>query len=134
MQRTSTRHIIKKRLNFKRELIGDRDRIIQIVTNLLTNAIKYSPEANEIIVYTEDHKNAVQLCVQDFGIGISADKTDKVFEQFYRVSGTREYTFPGLGLGLYISAEIVKRLGGRIWVTSVEGKGSTFCFSIPVKE
>ena len=134
VQRTSTRHIIKKRLNFKRELIGDRDRIIQIVTNLLTNAIKYSPEANEIIVYTEDHKNAVQLCVQDFGIGISADKTDKVFEQFYRVSGTREYTFPGLGLGLYISAEIVKRLGGRIWVTSVEGKGSTFCFSIPVKE
>jgi len=55
-----------------------------------------------------------------------------VFEQFYRVSGSKEHTFPGLGLGLYISSEIIKRLHGRIWVTSVEGKGSTFCFSLPV--
>ena len=132
VQRTTAKHLIKKQLQFTRELTGDKDRIIQVVTNLLTNAIKYSPEANEIIVYTEDHETEVQVCVQDFGIGISADKKDKVFEQFYRVSGTKEYTFPGLGLGLYISSEIVKRLGGRIWVNSVEGKGSTFCFALPV--
>lgn len=134
VQRTTSKHIIKKQLKFTKELVGDKDRITQVVTNLLTNAIKYSPGANEIIISSEDHETAVQLCVQDFGIGISADKKDKVFEQFYRVSGSKEYTFPGLGLGLYISAEIVKRLGGRIWVNSVEGKGSTFCFSIPVKQ
>ena len=61
------------------------------------------------------------------------DKLDKVFEQFYRVSGAMQHTFPGLGLGLYISSEIIKREGGRIWVTSVEGKGSTFCFELPAK-
>ncbi|WP_428330900.1 PAS domain-containing sensor histidine kinase [Mucilaginibacter sp.] len=134
VQRTTSKHIIKKQLKFTSELMGDKDRITQVVTNLLTNAIKYSPDANEIIIYTEDHGHEVQLCVQDFGIGISADKKDKVFEQFYRVSGTKEYTFPGLGLGLYISAEIVKRLNGKIWVTSVEGKGSTFCFALPIKQ
>jgi signal transduction histidine kinase len=70
--------------------------------------------------------------VQDFGIGIADDKKDKVFEQFYRVSGNKQHTFPGLGLGLYISNEIIKREGGKMWVNSVEGKGSTFCFSLPV--
>lgn len=134
VQRTSNKHLIKKQLKYRRMLSGDKDRICQVVTNLLTNAIKYSPDANEIVIYTEDHGTEVQLCVQDFGIGISPGKKDKVFEQFYRVSGSKEYTFPGLGLGLYISSEIVKRLGGRIWVTSVEGKGSTFCFSIPVQQ
>ncbi|EHQ28826.1 PAS domain S-box protein [Mucilaginibacter paludis] len=134
VQRTTSRHLIKKALAFKKELTGDRDRISQVVTNLLTNAIKYSPQANEIIIYTEEHETEAKLCVQDFGIGISLDKKDRVFEQFYRVSGTREYTFPGLGLGLYISSEIIKRLGGRIWVTSVENKGSTFCFSLPIKQ
>lgn len=134
VQRTSNKHIIKKQLKFKKELTGDKDRLYQVVTNLLTNAIKYSPNANDIVIYTEDLGTSVQLCVQDFGIGISPDKKDKVFEQFYRVSGSKEYTFPGLGLGLYISAEIVKRLGGKIWVNSVEGKGSTFCFSLPVKQ
>ena len=133
VQRTSQKHIIKAELNFKKELVGDRDRICQVVTNLLTNAIKYSPQSNEVIIYTTDKGDEVQLCVQDFGIGISPDKKDKVFEQFYRVSGSKEYTFPGLGLGLYISSEIIKRLGGKIWVNSVKGKGSTFCFSIPLK-
>ena len=133
VQRTSGKHAIRKQLNFKGEITGDKERICQVITNLLTNAIKYSPDANRIIVYTEDHGNEVQLCVQDFGIGISRDLQDKVFEQFYRVSGTKEHTFPGLGLGLYISSEIVKHLRGRIWVNSVQGKGSTFCFALPIK-
>lgn len=128
---TSGRHVIEKKLEFKGRVAGDRDRIWQVVTNLLTNATKYSPDANRIIVYSENKGDNVQFCVQDFGIGIKKEKSDRVFEQFYRVSGTREHTFPGLGLGLYISSEIVKRLGGRIWVDSVEGKGSTFCFTIP---
>lgn len=134
VQRTSLKHQIEKQLSFDREITGDKERICQVVTNLLTNAIKYSPDASRIIVYTEELGNEVQLCVQDFGIGIRGDQQDRVFEQFYRVSGSREHTFPGLGLGLYISSEIVKHLNGRIWVNSVEGKGSTFCFAIPVNQ
>lgn len=114
VEHISGRHEIATQFNFKGEILGDRERIYQVVINLLTNAIKYSPDASRIVVYTEDHGNEVQLCVQDFGIGISSDQKDKVFEQFYRVSGTKEHTFPGLGLGLYISSEIVKHLGGRI--------------------
>ncbi|RZJ67854.1 MAG: HAMP domain-containing histidine kinase, partial [Flavobacterium sp.] len=132
VQRTSFKHIIKKELNFNKTIYGDRDRICQVVTNLLTNAVKYSPEANEVVIYTEDAHDSVKVCVQDYGIGISPDLQDHVFEQFYRVSGNREHTFPGLGLGLYISSEIVKRLGGKIWVNSVQGKGSTFGFTIPI--
>lgn len=134
VQFTTERHTINKELKFSRNLVGDRERISQVVVNLLSNAVKYSPDASRIVVYTEDHDTEVQLCVQDFGIGLSRDKKDRVFEQFYRVSGTKEHTFPGLGLGLYISSEIVKQLGGRIWVNSVEGKGSTFCFAIPVSQ
>lgn len=132
MQLTSGRHQIKHQLSFKRMVTGDRERIAQVVINLITNAIKYSPNADRIIIYTEDHDTEVQLCVQDFGIGLTRDKMDRVFEQFYRVSGTKEHTFPGLGLGLYISSEIIKQLGGKIWVNSVIEKGSTFCFSIPL--
>ena len=132
MQLTSGKHQIKHQLSFKRMVNGDRERIAQVVINLITNAIKYSPNANRIIIYTEDHDTEVQLCVQDFGIGLTRDKMDRVFEQFYRVSGTKEHTFPGLGLGLYISSEIIKQLGGKIWVNSVIEKGSTFCFSIPL--
>ncbi|WP_316751886.1 PAS domain S-box protein [Pedobacter gandavensis] len=132
IQFTSDTHQIKHQLSFKRMVTGDRDRIAQIVVNLMTNAIKYSPDANHIMVYTEDHDTEVRLCVQDFGIGLSKDKKDRVFEQFYRVSGTKEHTFPGLGLGLYISSEIIKQLNGKIWVDSVIGQGSTFGISIPL--
>jgi signal transduction histidine kinase len=102
-----------------------------VITNLITNAIKYSPHSDKIIISTKLENKEVIVCVQDFGIGIPDDKAGRVFEQFYRVSGTKQHTFPGLGLGLYISSEIVKREGGRMWVNSVEGKGSTFCFALP---
>ncbi|NTE03215.1 PAS domain-containing protein [Agrobacterium tumefaciens] len=134
VQRTSFKHLIQAELGFKRNIVGDRDRICQVVTNLLTNAVKYSPDANEVVINTLDLGDRVQVSVKDYGIGISSDLKDHVFEQFYRVSGDKEHTFPGLGLGLYISSEIVKRLGGKIWVDSIEGEGSTFCFSIPVNK
>jgi len=75
----------------------------------------------------------ITICVQDFGIGIAKDHLNKVFERFFRVSESKLNTFPGLGLGLYIAAEIVRRQGGHIMATSIERKGSTFCFSLPVK-
>lgn len=134
IQLTAEKHQIQLKLKSLRNVYGDRERIQQVIVNLMTNAVKYSPDANRIIVFTEDHGHEVQLCVQDFGVGLPADKKDLVFEQFYRVSGTKEHTFPGLGLGLYISSQIVKQLGGRIWVNSVAGKGSTFCFAIPIAQ
>ncbi|OKS89343.1 PAS domain-containing sensor histidine kinase [Mucilaginibacter polytrichastri] len=134
LQRTTEKHQIITELNPIGQVYADKDRISQVLTNLITNAIKYSPDADQIIVQAEIVDNEVMVCVKDFGIGISHDKTDKVFEQFYRVSGDKQHTFPGLGLGLYISSEIIKREGGRIWVNSVQGKGSTFCFSLPIKQ
>ena len=75
----------------------------------------------------------VTLCVQDFGIGIAKDKLPHVFERFFRETGAREDTFAGLGLGLYVASEIISRQGGRIWVESEKGQGSTFCFSLPLQ-
>ncbi|WP_207420320.1 PAS domain-containing sensor histidine kinase [Desertivirga brevis] len=131
LARTSPKHQIVTHLEETGAVYADKERIGQVVTNLITNAIKYSPNADRIEVYSRLDNNKVRLCVQDFGIGIPKEKKDRVFEQFYRVSGDEQHTFPGLGLGLFISSEIVKREGGEIWVTSAEGKGSTFCFSIP---
>lgn len=111
---------------------ADKNRIGQVVTNFLTNAIKYSPNADEVIVSTSSDGENIEFKVQDFGIGLPEDKKDKVFEQYYRVSGDEQHTFPGLGLGLYIASQIIERSNGRIWVNSVLGKGSTFCFSLPL--
>ncbi len=112
---------------------GDRHRIAQVMSNLIGNAIKYSPDSDRIQTSTKLTDDGVLFSVRDYGIGIPEDKTEKVFEQYYRVSGSKEHTFPGLGLGLYISSEIIKRSGGRIFVNSIEGKGSEFCFEIPKK-
>ncbi len=131
LQHTTATHTIIKHFSDVGDVYGDRERISQVVTNLLTNAIKYSPNAEKIIVYSSLHNKDVMLCVEDFGIGIPEENRQKVFEQYYRVNGKAQRTTPGLGLGLFISSEIVKREGGKIWVRSEEGKGSTFCFTIP---
>ncbi|RCH53870.1 hypothetical protein DJ568_15125 [Mucilaginibacter hurinus] len=132
LQRTTEKHTLIEDLKPTGMVYGDKERIGQVITNLVTNAIKYSPNAGKIIIHSAIENNEVTLCVQDFGIGIPQENLGQVFEQFYRVSGTMQHTFPGLGLGLYISSEIIKREGGRIWVTSKVGEGSTFCFALPI--
>jgi PAS domain S-box-containing protein len=132
LQHTTEHHQIVENLEEVGLVFADKERVSQVLTNLITNAIKYSPNAEKIIVHTSISGENVEVCVEDFGIGIASDKLNKVFEQFYRVSGNMQHTFPGLGLGLYISSEIIKREGGRIWVDSTEGQGSKFCFSIPI--
>ncbi|MBC7400435.1 MAG: PAS domain S-box protein [Mucilaginibacter sp.] len=132
LQHTTNKHKLIKEFTETGKIFSDKDRISQVITNLITNAIKYSPYADQIIIKTAMHDGQVIVSVKDFGIGIPADKAEMVFEQFNRVSGDKQHTFPGLGLGLYISSEIVKREGGKMWVNSVEGKGSDFCFSLPV--
>ncbi|HVF69522.1 MAG TPA: PAS domain-containing sensor histidine kinase [Xanthomonadales bacterium] len=134
LQLTTEKHTLVKELGKTISVYGDRDRTGQVITNLISNAVKYSPHSKKIIIKTSSDKNNLTLCVQDFGVGIPRDKQGSVFEQFYRVSGAKETTFPGLGLGLYVSSEIIKREGGKIWVESEEGKGSTFYFSLPLNK
>lgn len=128
----STLHKIKLKTENVGTVFADRERISQVITNLISNAIKYSPDAEEILIDIKNDGNFAIFTVKDFGIGMPEDKKGKVFEQYYRVSGDEQNTFPGLGLGLYIAAQIVERSNGRIWVESTLGKGSTFCFSLPL--
>ncbi len=113
-------------------VFGDRDRIGQILINLLTNAIKYSPHADKVLVQVgADGKNAV-VRVQDFGIGIAPAYQKKIFERFYQVGEPEVKTYPGLGIGLYISKQIVERHHGRIEVQSRKGEGATFSVILPL--
>jgi signal transduction histidine kinase len=112
---------------------ADRYRIGQVLINLISNAIKYSPNSDRIVVQSKQDTEKVTVSVTDFGIGIPKKAQDKIFERFFRVEGKEEKTYPGFGIGLYVSSEIVKRHNGKIWVESEKGKGSTFYFTIPFK-
>ncbi len=133
-QQMASRHKILVEKSNVGKVFADRHRIAQVMSNLIGNATKYSPEAEEVHVKAHVSGDFIHFSVKDFGIGIPEEKQPKVFEQYYRVSGSKEHTFPGLGLGLYISSEIIKRSGGKIFVNSVEGKGSDFCFQIPTNK
>ncbi|MEO6636800.1 MAG: HAMP domain-containing sensor histidine kinase [Ginsengibacter sp.] len=111
---------------------GDKFRLEQVLTNLLTNAVKYSPQANHIIIRLLVKDNCVQFSVRDFGIGIEKEDSKKIFEKFYRINN--EDRFIGLGLGLYISSQIIKAHKGNLWVESEKGKGSTFYFTLPLDQ
>lgn len=132
VQRTTTRHKMIGQFAEPVKLFGDRERIGQVLINFLTNAIKYSPAGSNILVRTEVDKEQFICSVTDTGLGIPKENMGKIFDRYYRVDGGKRQTYPGLGLGLFISAEIIKRQDGNIWVESEEGKGSSFYFSIPV--
>ncbi len=114
-------------------IFGDRNRIGQVLTNLLTNAIKYSPASESVIVRVESSGNEALVSVQDYGIGIGEDQQQKIFDRFYQVNN-KDVLPSGLGIGLYFAHQIVKRHGGRIWVESHEGEGSIFRFTLPLFE
>jgi PAS domain S-box-containing protein len=109
---------------------GDIDRIELVLTNLLTNAIKYSPGSKEIFADAFKCNDNITVRVRDNGIGIPQEDLTNIFSRFYRVSGLSS-TFNGSGIGLYISREIINRHGGKIWTESEINKGSSFYFSIP---
>lgn len=113
---------------------ADRFRVYQVVTNLVTNAIKYSPDSEKIIISVSKEKNKAIISVQDFGIGIAKEQQQKIFERLYQVTDAHEKTFPGIGMGLYIAKEIIKRHRGKIWVEAEKGKGSIFYFTLPLKK
>ncbi len=131
IQATTTKHRILVEGHLSRPVVGDGERLGQVLTNLLTNAVKYSPRTDRIIVRLAETTDGVTIDVQDFGIGIEPEHLDQVFDRFYRVTSDDEKTFPGLGMGLYISHEIVRRHGGTLEVTSVKGCGSVFRVALP---
>jgi len=112
-------------------VMGDRDRLEQVLGNLLENAVKYSPEGSEIFVDVRERGDQIVTSVCDRGIGIPNDELSQVFERFHRGRQVSSTNYGGLGLGLYIAKEIVDRHGGAIWVESKEGSGTTFFFSLP---
>jgi two-component system phosphate regulon sensor histidine kinase PhoR len=111
---------------------GDEDRLGQVLINLLHNAVKFSPDGGEIVVGVRQVEGEVRVWVRDPGIGVSAADQTRVFERFYKADRARVRGRGGTGLGLSIARHVVESHGGRIWVESEEGEGSTFTFAIPV--
>ena len=133
MQHIHPSHSIVVRGAVQTSLLGDRDRLGQVFTNLLSNAIKYSPDAKTVEMDLDASPETVTIRVHDHGIGILREQRYKIFERFYRAAGPKQRVIPGLGMGLYIVAEIVKRHGGTITVDSAVGNGSTFTVTLPRK-
>jgi two-component system phosphate regulon sensor histidine kinase PhoR len=110
---------------------GDEDRLDQLLMNLLHNAVKFSPDGGAVTVTSDEQPDGVVISVSDHGIGIPTKDQDRVFERFYKVDRARQRGLGGTGLGLAIAKHIVEAHGGRIWLRSVEGQGSTFSFAVP---
>ncbi|MBI1863447.1 PAS domain S-box protein [Candidatus Microgenomates bacterium] len=131
IQNTAEQHKILLKHPVHIRMRGDRFRLEQVLHNLLTNAIKYSPRSNKVVVTMAKSDRFVRISVQDFGIGIPAKYQTKLFNRFYRVESAAK-EFSGLGIGLFISSEIVKRHNGKINVESIEGRGSIFTVELPI--
>ena len=133
IQPTSTKHKILCTECPDVTIYGDMHRLEQVFMNLLSNALKYSPDAEQVEVEIKKTSKQITVSVKDYGVGISKKNISKLFERFYRVEKTAKQ-FSGLGIGLYISSEIVLRHGGKIAVDSEEGKGSKFTVTLPINK
>lgn len=111
---------------------ADEDKIGSVISNLLSNAVKYSPKGKTVVVTCHVEGNTAQVSVKDDGMGMKQQDTQRIFERYHRVETTHTRNISGFGIGLYLSAEIVERHDGKIWVESESGKGSTFYFNLPI--
>lgn len=130
LQLVTPTHQIKIVGKLKHRCVIDKDRIEQVITNLLTNAIKYSPNAKKILVKVWEDKTQAYIGVKDFGVGMAESDRKKIFSKFFRAK-EQSAALPGFGMGLYISYQIMKLHGGAIEVTSKKGKGSCFTMVFP---
>jgi two-component system sensor histidine kinase VicK len=127
----SAKHTIRTKLEANLPLVmGDVDRLVQVVTNLVSNAIKYSPVGGEILIATRLVNGSVDVSIRDHGVGIPADFVDRLFGRFERYEKSPSKVI-GTGLGLAIARQIIEMHSGKIWVESAEGSGSVFHFTIP---
>jgi len=131
MHQSNPDFTITKNGSVREPVFADEMRIEQVIVNFLTNAIKYSPGTSEVKINVKLENDRVYVGVRDYGIGIGPEQQKSVFEKFYRVEETSPH-FQGLGIGLYISAEIIRRHGGDVGVNSALGEGSEFYFTIPL--
>jgi PAS domain S-box-containing protein len=113
---------------------GDRERLEQVLVNLLQNAIKYSPQGGRIAVAVQRDAGNAMVSVADEGIGVPAEEQSRLFQRFFRARNAAAQHFGGLGIGLYVSHQIVERHGGRFAVSSESGKGAIFTFTLPVAD
>ena len=114
------------------EFMGDERKIKQILLNLLSNAVKFTPEGGRINLSAKQSDSAVEISVSDTGIGISREDQGTIFEEFRQVGGDYAHKKEGTGLGLTLAKKFVELHGGKIWVESEVGKGSTFTFTLPM--
>jgi PAS domain S-box-containing protein len=129
---TVSSHVIKFQPCDHIVVNADQDKIGSVITNLISNAVKYSPKGKVIEVQCEIIGGKVQVSVQDEGMGLKPQDKDKVFDRYFRVESNHTQHISGFGIGLYLSAEIIHRHDGEIWVKSESGTGSTFYFSLPL--
>ncbi len=113
-------------------LKGDRDKIHQVIYNLVSNAIKFSAKDTTIDITIHEKDNHANVCIQDYGRGIPKESVERIFDRFYKAETVSSHLESGMGLGLYICTEIVKQQNGRLWVETEPGKGSKFCFTLPL--
>jgi PAS domain S-box-containing protein len=125
-------HKISLTGKIKKDVISDKTRLSQVIINVLKNAVKYSPNADKVLVKLKNSSKNFTITVQDFGVGIPTKDRDKIFNLYYRSGGSTSRGITGLGVGLYISNQIVKAMGGKIDVSSREGHGSTFSMTLPI--
>lgn len=134
IQTTTKTHTIQ--LNYEAGenifVYADKEKITQVLLNLYTNAIKYSPKSNLIVTTVSAKNKEVIISIQDFGIGIDKEHLPNLFKRFFRVPGEIEKTFPGFGIGLHIVQEILHHHNGKVWVESEKDKGSTFYIALPI--
>lgn len=111
----------------------DADKIAQVVSNLVSNALKYTPSGGEVVLFAEARQSEILICVSDNGPGIPRDKWDQIFERFAQLGDSNTRQIDGVGLGLYIVRQIIERHGGRVWLDSEVGSGSDFYIALPVE-
>ncbi|GAA3975852.1 PAS domain S-box protein [Mucilaginibacter dorajii] len=129
---TITTHVIHLTDCDRAHINADRDKISSVLSNLISNAIKYSPKGHDIMVKCILVNGSAQVSVKDEGMGIKEQDLPKIFDRYYRVETNHTRHISGFGIGLYLSAEIIRRHNGKIWAESKSGVGSTFYFSLPL--
>ncbi|WP_020059684.1 cell wall metabolism sensor histidine kinase WalK [Bacillus sp. 123MFChir2] len=130
-QNVSFKRSFSKRTRF---IEIDEDKVTQVLYNIISNALKYSPEGGTITYRLREREDMLEISISDQGMGIPKENVDKIFERFYRVDKARSRKLGGTGLGLAIAKEMIQAHGGSIWAKSEEGKGTTIYFTLPMEK